>query len=169
MTSIGFYAFVNDPVEVLICRAVTPPVLETGHNNYRLGLYDTNLSKSGGGIYVPDESVEAYKQAWSICDIGPSATYTADHFIKPLSQLGVSSIQFKDSEVESILLSNYDVNNKGYLTVEDASNIQISSTIFRGNTDITSFNELKYFKATTYIDGYYGSDNAGTFYNCTSL
>jgi hypothetical protein len=153
----------------LICRATTPPTLETGHNGYQLGLYDTNLSKSGAGIYVPDESVEAYKTAWASSLIGPNGIYTVDHFIKPLSRLNVPAIDFKDSEVESILLSNYDVNNKGYLTVEDASNIQISSTIFRGNTNITSFNELKYFKATTYIDGYYGNNTSGTFYNCTSL
>jgi len=37
--SIGFYAFVDTPVEILICRATTPPSVGTGHNNYRLGLY----------------------------------------------------------------------------------------------------------------------------------
>ena len=112
ITSIGFYAFVNDPVEVLICRATTPPVLETGHNNYRLGLYDTNLSKPGGGIYVPDESVEAYKQAWSICDIGPSATYTADHFIKPLSELPSDELYGNDY-IQSGLVLHLDGINKG--------------------------------------------------------
>lgn len=86
ITSIGFFAFVNDPVEVLICRATTPPSLGTGHNNYRLGLYDTNLSKEDAGIYVPDECVSAYKTAWAGTLIGPHGTYTTDYFIKPLSQ-----------------------------------------------------------------------------------
>lgn len=112
ITSIGFYAFVNNPVEVLICRATTPPILANGHNNYRLGLYDTNLSKAGAGIYVPDESVEAYKQAWSSCSIyDPNSTYTADHFIKPLSEL--PDELYGNDYVQSGLVLHLDGINKG--------------------------------------------------------
>lgn len=54
-TSIGWRTFQNCPMETLICRAVNPPTMG-----------DTTL-KSTCIIYVPDESVDAYKAAsgWS--------------------------------------------------------------------------------------------------------
>lgn len=85
--SIGFYAFVDTPVEILICRATTPPSVGTGHNNYRLGLYHQNLTKTGCGIFVPDESVDAYKSTWSIINIGGSEVHPASYYIHPLSEL----------------------------------------------------------------------------------
>ena len=83
VVSIGYNAFANNPIEKLICRAVNPPTLGNGRNANKLGIQDTNLL----GIYVPDESVDEYKTAWASWIIG---TYTADYFIKPLSELNLS-------------------------------------------------------------------------------
>ena len=85
--SIGFYAFADSPVEVLICRAATPPTLESGHNNYRLGLYHQNLSKAGCGIFVPDAAVNSYKTYWSGIDISGDEVHSVSYYIHPLSEL----------------------------------------------------------------------------------
>ena len=87
ITSIGYYSFVDSPVETVICRAITPPSVGTGHNNYRLGLYHECLTKPGGGIYVPDESVDAYKRAWQYILISGPDTLSADNYIHPLSEI----------------------------------------------------------------------------------
>ena len=65
-TSIGWRIFQNCPMETLVCRAVIPPSM------------GDNTLKSTCNIYVPDESVDAYKAAsgWS-----GRASY-----IKPLSE-----------------------------------------------------------------------------------
>lgn len=59
LTSIGGYAFCGDSsLEGVICNAVTPPTLQS------TAFYSTNSTFL---IYVPDDSVEAYKNAtnWS--------------------------------------------------------------------------------------------------------
>lgn len=168
ITSIGFYAFVNDAVEVLICRATTPPTLGTGHNNRKLGLYDTNLSKQGGGIYVPDESVNAYKTAWASCEIGPNGTYTADHFIKPLSELPSDEL-YGNNYIQSGLVLHLDGINKGSANswVDSVSNREFiehgnvtkdsSSYIFDGSNDtylqydISNFPEFSMDESTVEI------------------
>jgi hypothetical protein len=69
LTSIGTYAFGNcTSLDVFVCRAIVPPSLA---NN----IFD---GSKGCMIYVPDESVEAYK----------NATYWSTHAtrIKPLSE-----------------------------------------------------------------------------------
>ena len=56
------------------------------------------------------------------------------------------------------------VDDKCFTTYEKAENVttSFSSTLFKWNTDITSFNELKEFKNITYING-------ESFFRCSSL
>lgn len=82
---------------------------------------------------------------------------------------GNSPIVFEDSTVESILLSRYDNDNKGYLTPEDCAAVTSLNNVFKNNTSITKFNEFKYFTGLApdyntnqiYINNY--------FSGCTSL
>ena len=73
VTKIGTYAFAYITCTNVICRAVTPP---TAAANI---LYSSSITSNTGYIYVPDDSVDAYKAAtnWS--------AYAAR--IKPLSEL----------------------------------------------------------------------------------
>ena len=91
MTSIGYHAFMYDTaLSVVICRAVTPPTIVQypGYSdNWLAGLTYTGLSQEGGGIYVPDESVEAYKTAWKSYQLYGANSTTPESFIKPLSSL----------------------------------------------------------------------------------
>lgn len=73
-------------------------------------------------------------------------------------------IQFADPEVERICIANFSSDGIG-VTLEDAAAVTgIGQSVFGGNTDITSFNEFKYFT---------GLGNSGlayrAFYGCSSL
>lgn len=76
---------------------------------------------------------------------------------------GVSNIiEFADPAVEAICLANYDNNQDGYITKPEAASITNISDVFKGNTEITSFKELKYFTGITSLGDTY-------FSGCTSL
>ena len=72
-------------------------------------------------------------------------------------------IRFKDNVLLQILLDNNYGDGIG-ITYEKAENVttSFSSTLFKNNTNITSFNELKEFKNVTYLNG-------ESFYRCSSL
>lgn len=83
------------------------------------------------------------------------------------SGTGGKYIKFKDPVVEQICVSKWSSDGIG-LTPEDAAKVTDIGTTFKGNTEITSFDELEYFGVT---DIFGDSSNAinGAFYNCTSL
>lgn len=71
-------------------------------------------------------------------------------------------IQFEDAEVERILMA-HGVSSDGIgITKEDAAAITSIVTTFKGNTEITSFNELRYFTGVTTLSN-------GAFKNCSAL
>ena len=70
-------------------------------------------------------------------------------------------IPFEDSNVEAVLLANGVGDGLG-VTYKDAAKVTSISTWFQGNTDITSFDELKYFVGISKF-----SDSA--FRNCSNL
>lgn len=153
LTSMSAYTFGDcNAMEYVICRAVTPPTI--GVNNFN-GTYP---------IYVPDESVEAYKTAtnWSQYSdrIYPISIYEAG---------GLENvITFADPAVEAICLANWDTDGNGIMTKAEAEAVTSIGTKFKGNTEITSFNELVNFTGLTSI---YGTNLAteGAFLGCTAL
>ncbi len=72
------------------------------------------------------------------------------------------NIEFVDANVEAICLNNWDLDGDGKLQTDEAASVTDLGTAFQGNTEITSFNELQYFKGLTAIA-------ANTFQGCTSL
>ena len=70
-------------------------------------------------------------------------------------------ILFEDSTVEQLCLQNFDSDNDGKITYEEAAAVTSIGTIFSGKA-ITSFDELKYFTGLTTIP-------SNAFKNCTSL
>lgn len=70
-------------------------------------------------------------------------------------------IQFEDKAVEAICVANWSSDGVG-LTEEDAAAVTSIGTTFKGNTEITSFDELRYFTGVTTI-------NANAFKGCTAL
>ena len=70
-------------------------------------------------------------------------------------------IQFEDKAVEAICVANWSSDGIG-LTEEDAAAVTSIGTTFKGNTEITSFNELRYFTKVTSLD-------TSAFEDCSSL
>lgn len=78
-------------------------------------------------------------------------------------------IRFADPEVQRILVENFSSDGVG-MTSEDIEKVTSIGTVFKGNDQITSFNELKYFENIINF-GYYGGGtlNDAAFYNCANL
>lgn len=82
---------------------------------------------------------------------------------------GIAYIDFKDSAVKRMCVSNW--GSSGELTVEQAAAVTNIGTKFRGNLEITSFDELKYFTnspASTIKPGLVGL-TYGAFEGCVKL
>ena len=73
------------------------------------------------------------------------------------------AISFADEKVKAICLDNFDTNKDGALTYAEAAAVTSLGTVFKGNAEITSFDELRFFTGIKSID--YG----GEFANCTAL
>ena len=70
-------------------------------------------------------------------------------------------IAFADTKTKALCVQNWDDNNDGELSEREAAAVTTLGNVFR-NSDITSFNELKYFTGLSSL-----SNNAFTY--CTSL
>lgn len=79
----------------------------------------------------------------------------ADESVITISKTGGSSAQFinfNDIIVKSICLQNWDTNGDGELSYDEAAAVTTIGTIFKENTEIREFKELKYFTGLTAID-----------------
>ena len=76
-------------------------------------------------------------------------------------------IQFEDKAVEAICVANWSSDGIG-LTEEDAAAVASIGTTFKGNTEITSFDEFVYFTGIDLVGSYGWGNNSG-FSGCTNL
>ena len=72
------------------------------------------------------------------------------------------NITFADPNVEAICVENWDSNHDGKLSMSEAAAVSELGEVFKENTEITSFNELRYFTGLTEIGG-------DAFLDCTGL
>ena len=72
------------------------------------------------------------------------------------------NIIFADANVKAICVSNWDTNGDGELSKLEARAVTNIGTVFKRNTNITSFEELQYFTGLTNIP-------VGAFLGCRSL
>lgn len=63
-------------------------------------------------------------------------------------------ITFKDEAIRQLCVDNWDFNQSGALSLNEARGVLKLGTTFRSNTDISSFNELRFFTGLTSIDDY---------------
>ena len=73
-----------------------------------------------------------------------TATCTVTVAISPL-------ISFVDSSVKTLCVANWDTNGNGELSQAEAAAVTDLGDVFKNNTQITSFDELKYFTGLTSI------------------
>lgn len=95
------------------------------------------------------------------------------------------NITFADANVKALCVANWDTDNDGELSMEEAAAVTTLGTVFKGKTNITTFDELRYFTGVTTIgeDAFRGSSIGPTltipgtvktignyaFNNCRSL
>ena len=101
-----------------------------------------------------DEEIEAMKTSAAVwCDFEDIVPIT-DTLTEPF-------ISFADNIVKDICVNNWDTNNDGELTFEEAAAVTSLGEAFKYNTQITKFNELQYFTGLTSIKA--------AFYGCSAL
>ena len=62
-----------------------------------------------------------------------------------------SNITFADANVKALCVANWDTDGDGELSKTEAAAVTSIGTVFKRNTNITSFNELQYFTGLTSI------------------
>ena len=113
---------------------------------------DVFSNRANATLIVPTGSKAAYE----------AADYWKD--FKEIIELSAPSpaIVFADANVKALCVANWDTDNDGELSEAEAAAVTSLGEVFKGNTEITSFNELQYFTNLTTIDG-------NAFKNCSSL
>ncbi len=136
--------------------------------------YDTFSNRANATLYVPAGSKSAYE----------SANYWKE--FKEIIEMSLpSNITFADANVKAICVSNWDYNDDGELSEEEAAAVTTIGLVFSDNQSITSFDELQYFTGLEEIAAHafkncnrltsinipanITSIGAGAFYGCTSL
>jgi len=93
---------------------------------------------------------------------GSKAAYEANSNWKNAFNSIEELISFSYSNVKSLCIANWDTNGDGELSVSEAAAVTTLGNVFKDNTDIVSFNELRYFTGLTSIGN-------SAFSDCTSL
>lgn len=104
-------------------------------------------------LYVPENSAVNYLTAdvWNV-------------FWNVVEKEGeqVEKISFSDSKVKTLCVASWDLNQDGEIGVDEILRIKSLDDVFSNNSEITSFDELKYFKSLTSL-------SATSFQSCNSL
>ena len=61
------------------------------------------------------------------------------------------NITFADANVKALCVANWDTNYDGELSTDEAAAVTSFGTVFKGNKDITTFDEMRYFTGVTVI------------------
>lgn len=92
----------------------------------------------------------------------PATMPAEDVTIEGTFTLIKDNIVFADEKVKSICVNNWDTDDDGELSKEEAAAVNSLGYVFSGNQDIVSFDELQYFVGLSVI-------GTGCFMNCTNL
>lgn len=119
---------------------IAPVVVKNGVNQ-------TESLELKDGFYVLEYSASEMSDATWYISLQDSANF----------------ITFADEKVKEICLANWDTNQDGGLSYAEAAAVTSLGTVFKGNAEITSFDELRFFTGIKSID------SGGEFQNCTAL
>ncbi len=142
ITSIGENAFSNC-TSLSNVKVSWPTPLTVPANTFE------GVDVANATLHVPNGTSSLYSAADVWKDFGSTSEYKL-------------YIEFDDQKVEQICLANFDTNEDGKLTPAEAAAVTDFGNLFKGNTEITSFNEMRDFTGITAIP-----DSA--FFGCSSL
>ena len=99
-------------------------------------------------------------------DIGTVTLFVSDGngYIASKSVTLDPVIDFESAEVKRICVKNWDIDNDGELSLIEARAVRTLTMDFSKNDQITSFDELRYFKSLTVLD-----NEMTAFYNTPAL
>ena len=174
LTSIGNDGFNGcSSLSYIIVRNPSPFTLGTnvfvGTNNCPIYVPDgtatwEETAEDGTVTTVTGTIVERYKQASGWIDY-------ADR-IYPISLYELGGIEnimeFEDEAVEAVLLQNMDSDSNGYITKDEVEDVTSIGTWFKGNKEITRFNEFEKFTGVTELS-HTTNETYGAFNGCTNL
>jgi surface protein len=153
LTSIGEYAFIN----CYYLKSITIPVSVTSIGDYAFSSCSNLTSVTVGwekplavdrNVFddVPLNNATLYVPAWT------EDTYHSDEVWNSFGRIvGNPIILFADSKVKMICVAKWDTDGDGELSIDEAAAVTDLGETFSYNTNITSFNELKYFTGLTTI------------------
>ena len=133
VTSIGYGAFLDcSGLTSVTVDIITPLTIAD----------ETFSNRANATLYVPAGSKSAYE----------AADYWKE--FKEIVEMPapVVNITFADANVKTLCVANWDDNDDGELSEDEAAAVTSLGEVFRGNTEITSFDELQYFTGLTTID-----------------
>ena len=144
----------NATYQVLSWSSNTPNVVSVSNN----GL----ISATGAGQATITCTVSDGQQQYFASPVSLSTTCIVT--VRNQQQEIIGDIVFADAEVKRICVENWDSNNDGELSYNEAETVTSLGNAFKENDIIESFLEFQYFKGLT--------DNnslATAFYNCNKL
>ena len=118
-----------------------------------LAIDETTFSnRANATLYVPAGCKTAYE----------AANYWKE--FKEIVEMPATSpaIVFADAKVKALCVSNWDTDGDGELSEDEAAAVTDLGEVFKKNTEITQFNELRYFTGLTAIGEY-------AFEECSAL
>ena len=128
VTSIGYGAFSNCPSLIQVYVHITNPLSID---------YDTFSNRANATLHVPKgckpnyQSADYWKEFKNIVEISPF-------------------IEFADAKVKEFCVANWDTDEDGELSEDEAAAVTSLGTVFR-KSQISSFDELQYFTGLTGI------------------
>ncbi|MBO7618767.1 MAG: leucine-rich repeat protein [Bacteroidales bacterium] len=136
---------------------------------------DNGGTVSGGGTYAHGDIVslvaiaqEGYEFSYweengGIASTNSNYSFTARYNRDLVAHFDLleENIVFADANVKAICVANWDTNGDGELSYDEAAAVSSLGQVFRGNTEITSFEELQYFIGLSSISNYAFRDCSG--------